>query len=85
MSRGADADMDHVNPQHRKHIRNLIFFKAKFNAIATNLNDFHSVQQSSWYFAGVVRGSNEQHRREVKGHIQVVVNKRVVLLRIQYF
>ncbi len=47
--------------------------------------DFHAVQERPGNGVELVRGADEQHARQVEAHVEVVIEKARILLRIQHF
>ena len=52
--------------------------------VAGDIYYLHAVQQRPRYGVGGIGRCNEHHLGQVKGHLQVVVPERVVLLRVQH-
>src|SRR5215831_5379325 len=53
--------------------------------IAGQFDDFHTVSQRGWNRIENIRGRNEKYTREIESHIEVVITKRHILLRIENF
>ena len=60
---------------------NLVFL---LRDVATDLDDFHAVQQRTGNGAEVVGCGNEHHLRQVVVHVQIVVVEGVVLLWVEH-
>ena len=56
-----------------------------FRDVATNLNQFHTVEQWPRYRVQIISSSNKHHFRQVIIHIEEVVMKRCILFRIKHF
>ena len=59
-------------------------FQLLFIVVPTHSNDFHSIQQRLRYRTDVIRRADEQRLREVHRHVNVVVDERRVLIRVQH-
>src|SRR5579862_4684363 len=56
-----------------------------FLAVALQFDDLHTIAQRLGNWIEHVRGRNEQHLRQIKGHIEVVIAERRILLGIERF
>ena len=52
-------------------------------SVASEFDLFHSVKQRTTNVPGVVGRTDEQHIREVNGHIKVVIDKRLILIGVK--
>src|SRR5207248_8825042 len=52
--------------------------------VARQIDQFHPIEQRSRNSADVVRGRDEDDLRKIKRHIEVAINKSVVLARIEH-
>ena len=51
--------------------------------VTLKLDDFHSVKESRGYRRRIVGGGDKEHLAQIVGHIDIVILKRAVLLRVK--
>src|SRR5271165_5036571 len=56
-----------------------------FAGVARQFDHFHAVAQRLGYWVHPVGRGDEEHLRQIEGHVQIVVTERVVLLGVQNF
>ena len=56
-----------------------------YRCVSAELNDFHSVEKRFRDRICRVRGTYEEHIREIIRYVHVVIRERVVLFRVEYF
>src|SRR5437660_2079398 len=52
--------------------------------VAWQIDQLHSIEQWSWNSADVVRGRDEDDLREIEWHVEIAIDKSVVLARIEH-
>src|SRR5207248_2465396 len=52
--------------------------------VARQIDQLHSIEQWSWNPADVVRGRDEDDLREIEWHVEIAIDKSVVLARIEH-
>src|SRR5277367_4276051 len=66
----------------QEHFRDVDFFLFR---VAGKLDDLHAIAQRLWNRIEPVRRRDEEHFREIKQHVEVVIAERRILFRVEYF
>src|SRR5262245_11356749 len=69
-------------PRHEVIARDLYLL---FLRVPRELDDFHAIAQRRWNRVEHIRGGDEKDAREIERDIEIVIAKRRILFRIEYF